>query len=338
METTQFTFEFADEAKRRIKVSFLHGTNAQKAIQQLSEFFAYHLQGGVQNWTIDLSNMPFPTTSAIAFFVSATEQLRKRAGDLKLINASDSARNNFMTFSPLAYLSIDDGQAPAASQPQNRFTELNETGVSTLSVPPPATQKRSESGGSQRALKANLNIVEPEIAKTIPTQTSGRSEAPVANPVQNSTRNNQHPKTESPTEKKFYLRTESEPANLYKICDFVVEHAKRAGMRETHINKARIAVYEACLNVIEHAYHSNPDNWIEVWVEYPDDSFKIIIQDYGLSLTNRQTGEYDVEVAMERRQTGGFGMHIIERSMDKVEYVADPINGNQLTLVKSLKS
>lgn len=338
METTQFTFEFADEAKRRIKVSFQHGVNAQKAIHQLSEFFAYHLQGGVQNWTIDLNNMPFPTTSAIAFFVSATEQLRKRGGDLKLVNASDSARNNFMTFSPLAYLSIDDGQAPPASQRPNRFTELNETGAGKAPIPVPAPEKRSEAA-RQPSLRANLDIVEPEIAKAAPPrQAPVRREVPVANPAQLRTRNNQHTSAGNSTENKYYLRTESEPANLYKICDFVVEHAKRAGMKETHINKARIAVYEACLNVIEHAYHSNPDNWIEVWVEYPDDSFKIIIQDYGLSLTNRKTGEYDVEVAMERRQTGGFGMHIIERSMDKVEYVADPINGNQLTLVKNLKS
>lgn len=137
-------------------------------------------------------------------------------------------------------------------------------------------------------------------------------------------------------EKGYHLRVKSMPSYLYNICDFVTGYAEKAGMHEREIGKTKIAVYEACLNVIEHAYHSNPDNWIDVWVEYDNQKFIIIIQDYGMSFEFKNQKGYDVEAAVEGRQTGGFGLYIIRRSMDEVDYQSDHIHGNRLKMVKYL--
>ena len=137
-------------------------------------------------------------------------------------------------------------------------------------------------------------------------------------------------------EKGYHLRVGNKASYLYNICDFVTGYAEKAGMIERDIGKTKIAVYEACLNVIEHAYHSQPNNWIDVWVDFDKQKFTIIIQDYGLSFEFKKSKRYDVHVAMEERKTGGFGLYIIQRSMDEVDYHADPEHGNQLIMKKYL--
>ena len=144
-------------------------------------------------------------------------------------------------------------------------------------------------------------------------------------------------RAESESEHSYHLRVESIASNLYRLCDFVTGHAHQAGMEEKEIGKIKIAVYEACLNVIEHAYHSNPNHWIDLTVNYTSAQFAIIIQDKGLPFEMPKSKEYDVEEAMQKRRSGGFGLHIIHRATDEVDYKADPINGNRLTMSKKLK-
>lgn len=138
-------------------------------------------------------------------------------------------------------------------------------------------------------------------------------------------------------EKNEHLRVKSSSNNLYTICDFVTNFAEKAGFNSKEIGKIKIAVYEASLNVIEHAYRSNPDNWIDVWVECENQRFKVIIQDNGIGFEGLKTTDYNVVSAMDHRQTGGFGLYIIRRSMDEIDYESDRVNGNRLTLIKYLR-
>lgn len=325
MDTKYFSITFLGQEKDVIQISFLPGISVQKVLPALCSFFSSELTKGISKWIIDFSNMPLPTTTMIAFIISATQQSREKGGDVKIISAKDSARNNLVTFSPLAYLSIEENSTHAL----NDFK---------IEIPP---------GKSDELEKAD--IMEPPVVEGIADIKSKIDQKPASKdtaghivkakkysrpPSKQITPNIQ---TTIDGKKKFYLKTESIASNLYKICDFIVEHSRQAGMEEKQIVKSKIAVYEACLNVIEHAYHSRPDNWIEVWVEYSEEKFQIVIQDHGISFEKSEPGEFDVEAAVEKRQTGGFGLHIIERSMDEVSYEADAVNGNQLKLIKYLK-
>ncbi len=62
----------------------------------------------------------------------------------------------------------------------------------------------------------------------------------------------------------------------------------------------------------------------------------IIIQDWGESFEFDPTRPYDVEQAVKDRRTGGFGLHIIRRSIDEIKYLSDTDEGNRLILVKYL--
>jgi len=108
-------------------------------------------------------------------------------------------------------------------------------------------------------------------------------------------------------------------------------------MDEKDISKTSITVYEACLNIIEHAYHSDPTKDIDVTVWYDDKRFVITLRDWGKSFDFDAMKPYDVHQAVADRRIGGFGRYIIKRSMDEVHYHADPVKGNTLVMTKLLR-
>ncbi len=383
MAKEAFTTEILGPEKEVICVQIHPDADTQDLVPKLEKFFSILLKKGHKKWVFDLRAVPFPSNSMIAFFISATHQARLAGGEVKLIHIQNSASNNFLTFNPLAYMSVEENQTSAlialgVAMPDK---ETDENSIPESPEPPdqassetvePNTKGTSESG-TQSSTKTeqptpekspgkkdippalgDVDIVDPplwdnidedepfvkmssspiitEEEETVPPATpeSVQVQKPASRPTVKSADETFNGKNQ------YHLRAESLASNLYKICDFVVEHAEKAGINEKEVAKIKISVYEAVLNVIEHAYHSKPDNWIDVFVMYDSSMFKIVIQDYGLSFEKAPPKQYDVEAAVERRQTGGFGLHIIRRSMDVVDYVADPVDGNKLTLIKYL--
>lgn len=121
---------------------------------------------------------------------------------------------------------------------------------------------------------------------------------------------------------------------VYKACDFVVAASRRLGFSENEINKIKLAVYEACLNVVEHAYHSDPTKIMRVTVQ--EEAQRLVIQVIdrgdGFEVSN---DNFDVMAAAAARQTGGMGLHIIRRSMDEVTYQRNSHEGNKLIMIKN---
>ena len=335
MGMKNFSFAFLGPEKDVVQISFGENAPTQELTAELAQFFSTELARGRMKWILDFTNMAFPSTMLIAFVISATFRARNLGGDVRIISAKDSTRNNFVTFSPLSYLEFneDAGEAYRELDVKPKTSSTNDSDDLWKRVDiaePPIVESTSKNiPHSSSNIKSQREYTE-DTAELEKAELPIRKEfKPNIRPYKESTSNNRL--------QKHYFKTESIASNLYKICDFIVDHSRAAGMDEKQIIKSKIAVYEACLNVIEHAYHSRPDNWIEVWVEYTDKEFKIIIQDHGLSYEKRKPKEYDVEAAVEKRQTGGFGLHIIERSMDDVTYNADDVHGNQLILTKFLK-
>ncbi|OQX56763.1 hypothetical protein B5M50_06950, partial [candidate division KSB1 bacterium 4484_219] len=81
-------------------------------------------------------------------------------------------------------------------------------------------------------------------------------------------------------------------------------------------------------------YEFNPDNFINVIVKILPEQFVVILMDRGKSFHFEKQRSYDAVQAAEQKRTGGFGLYIIERSMDKVEYESDTKWGNRLTMIK----
>lgn len=297
-----FHADAMDGAAGLVKLQFEKNSNQQAGLQEVIAAFDDFLADGRRNFIFDLQNVPFPSTSFIAFLITATMRARRAHGDVKLVNVADSAKNNLVTFSPLTYLSVEDHETEAQ---------------------PHLVMDTQGNGGAQNKL---VDIADSPAVASLPADPPGQPR-----------QSNIATRMESDCEHSHHLKVESVAANLYRLCDFVAAHAHQAGMEEKEIGKTKIAVYEACLNVIEHAYHSNPNYWIDLWVNYTREQFTIIIQDHGLPFEMPESKPYDVQDAMEKRRTGGFGLHIIRRSMDDIDYKADANIGNRLTMIKKLR-
>lgn len=364
MDGKFFQVETVETPVRCVKIRFeanfavSDDATGEAALLAFEDFVNRHLAKGYVHFNLDLSHLPFPTTRLIALLLALTVRARRRQGDIKLLNVLPSAQKNFSTFNALNFLTVAPvpkkltatAPSPAPKLPRVEtpakvprpllaaaiknempvpppvrasvtdidLTEYMQTlpivssvdTVREISVPeyhPPAVDVESES---------LTEIAEPPLVEAIAQKIAASAE--------------------EDEEKKFELRVESQATNLYRLCDFVTAHAFAAGVNEKDIAKMKIAVYEASLNVIEHAYHSRVNEWIDIHVRYSPAHFMIIIQDYGLGFEMKPPKDYDVQEVIDARRSGGFGLHIIRRAMDSVEYIPDAINGNRLVMVKFL--
>jgi anti-sigma regulatory factor (Ser/Thr protein kinase) len=130
----------------------------------------------------------------------------------------------------------------------------------------------------------------------------------------------------------------SKVENLYKVCDFVTDIAREMGFTQEVIGKIKIAVYEGCLNAIEHAYHSDSFRIVKVVVKRYMKKIVIRVIDQGIGFDVDEKGSFDIVKAANARHTGGMGLHIIKSSMDEIAYERDPGVGNQLIMVKYMEN
>ncbi|MEK7727768.1 MAG: ATP-binding protein [candidate division KSB1 bacterium] len=298
--------ERSEGPPRLLKIRFEKDAPVKELLAQFEAFCETNLREHEANVILDMSTMPYPTNNFIASLIATTFRARRLKGDLVLENLPTSARDNLITFSALNYLGLS----------------VSARGTQALPVyqePAPAAEEDFDA-------TALVEITEHPLLQRLSTELKPES-APKPVP------RGYVPEADMPS---FSTRAESIAAKLYPLCDFVVGHAKQAGMKDKEIGKIRIAVYEACLNVIEHAYHSKPDNWIDLTVQYARNRFLIIIKDNGISSELKPAQDYDVQEAVNARKTGGFGLHIIRRAVDKVEYFPSEVHGNRLVLSKNL--
>ncbi len=302
-----------DDSTVRIPLS--QSDDVSNLISSLMETLEACFKNGQFQFIIDLKNLPYPSASLIAALIEATARARRLNGEVVIVNASRTAKNNLTTFSALSYLTVDGDASSALAKGQ-------------VEAPGAAVEPAAETSEKQEAMKMATKPLLPEA----PLLREDISDPPIVGKFEEAF---DELVVEGDSDAK-QLRVQSLPQNLYRICDFVTAHAQRVGFDSKEIGKTKIAVYEACLNVIEHAYHSNPDNWIDVSVDNDSHKFTIVIQDYGFGFEEFRFKDYDVLSAMDSRKTGGFGLYIIRRSMDEVEYIPDKVKGNRLILTKYL--
>lgn len=126
--------------------------------------------------------------------------------------------------------------------------------------------------------------------------------------------------------------------NLAGIDDFVSEAAKQAGLADRAVYAVKMAVDEACTNIIEHAYGGEGRGQIRLVYHIQGDGLKIVIYDQGEPFAPTHVPELDIEAPLEARQSGGMGIFFIRRLMDQVEFTFGTPEGNRLTLFKRRES
>lgn len=128
----------------------------------------------------------------------------------------------------------------------------------------------------------------------------------------------------------FAARLESTP----RIRRFVEHGCALAGAKDDECFGLKLAVDEACTNIIEHGYGPGAAGEIEVEFEADGDAIRVAITDTGRPFDPAGYPSPDLGAGAER-PIGGLGIHLMRSSVDEVRYRPGPA-GNRLELVKRL--
>ncbi len=328
MSPSKIRVESLDARHKVIRITPMDTFKPQSDLNLLEQIVTNLTRVKNVNLVIDMRHLTFPTSSFIAYLIEITSYLRRQGGNVLLTNLSETARMNFMTFSPLSFLkSIDSGE-----RIEDHIGDHEGNGE----TPSLHEEDRNPAGnGEDTGEKKNEYSVDDLVNLDINDGSSPTKEN--ANPFSFDIDDlvDENPaQIKAPQSERIVVHSRED--QLYKLTDFVEAMAHRAGFDETEISRIKISVYEAAHNIIEHAYEFDPTKHIQMLVKFDSNEFVITFLDRGKGFDYDPNKDYDAIEAAEEKRTGGFGLHIIKRSMDDVKYEANPRWGNRLMLIKKI--
>ena len=129
-------------------------------------------------------------------------------------------------------------------------------------------------------------------------------------------------------------RFSSQTGELKRIRELVREAAATCECSDDEIDCVVLAVNEACMNIIQHAYGHAPDGEIILEVLNNQDELIFRLRDFGAPVDPSTVKSRDLEDI----RPGGLGVHLMSQVMDAVEFRPPPDGpGNLLELRKTIK-
>ncbi len=129
----------------------------------------------------------------------------------------------------------------------------------------------------------------------------------------------------------------TDAAYLELVGQYVAFVAGRMGFDERDLARIRLAVDEACANVIEHSAACAAMASFRVVCEEADGALVVRVQDTGPLFDLSGVREPSLEAPIEKQQVGGLGLYLMRRVMDSVE-LRPCSDGKELVLTKALRT
>ena len=102
---------------------------------------------------------------------------------------------------------------------------------------------------------------------------------------------------------------------------------------EETIEEIKLAVDEACANVIKHAYKGDTSKKIVLKYSVTRDAFTVIIEDSGITACKGMIKGRNLDDV----RPGGLGVHFIKKVFDTFEFDKIKGKGNRLTLIRHMQ-
>ena len=134
--------------------------------------------------------------------------------------------------------------------------------------------------------------------------------------------------------KRFEINVKSELKNLSVIGDYIAETLNRFSSDSMTINQVKLAVDEACTNIMKHAYSGRTGD-ISLILELVNGDLICTIKDKGRHFDPSSIPPPDLSSGLDQRKVGGLGIYLIRELMDEVSYSFNQ-KGNVLTMRKRL--
>jgi len=124
--------------------------------------------------------------------------------------------------------------------------------------------------------------------------------------------------------------------NLPALREFIEQACIHMRMSEEVTFAYKLAVDEACTNIISHGYDGLEPGPIKLVFESDAEKIRLNIFDEGRSFNPDNADEADIESDWEERRIGGLGLFMIKEMVDEIEYTQTDEGSNLLVLTKNL--
>jgi len=135
---------------------------------------------------------------------------------------------------------------------------------------------------------------------------------------------------------RFQITRAAELESLSVFREFISDCCAKFKVPDGTVFDLKLAVDEACTNIIEHGYKGMDPGSIILSFRIESDRILVQITDFGHIFEPAEAPKPDVEAALEDRELGGLGLYLIYQTMDNIDYESSE-EGNTLTFTKFMK-
>ncbi|WP_423789820.1 SpoIIE family protein phosphatase [Leptospira perolatii] len=133
----------------------------------------------------------------------------------------------------------------------------------------------------------------------------------------------------------FYRTFDAHTSQIPIFREFIYDTIKVRNLGESLRDDILLACDEAATNIVMHGYRNtilrNPK--FDCKIRFTDDSITIVLTDSGTGFDRSSVQNPSIEENLTGKRKGGFGVYLIEKLMDSVEYLVEE-DKNILTLRK----
>jgi serine/threonine-protein kinase RsbW len=135
---------------------------------------------------------------------------------------------------------------------------------------------------------------------------------------------------------RYQMTRAAELESLSVFRQFISDCCTSSNVPKEAVFDLKLAVDEACTNIIEHGYKGMDPGSIILSLRVEPDRVLVRITDFGHIFEPADAPKPDVEAALEDRELGGLGLFLIYQTMDNIDYQTSE-DGNTLTFTKFIK-
>jgi anti-sigma regulatory factor (Ser/Thr protein kinase) len=136
---------------------------------------------------------------------------------------------------------------------------------------------------------------------------------------------------------RFQITRAAEFESLKTFRGFIAECCAKYNIPEDVILDLKLAVDEACTNIIEHGYKDMDPGSIILSLRVDPDRILVQVTDFGHVFEPVEAQKPDLQAALNGQESGGFGLYLIYQTMDNIDYQSSE-EGNLLTFTKLLRT
>jgi serine/threonine-protein kinase RsbW len=129
------------------------------------------------------------------------------------------------------------------------------------------------------------------------------------------------------------IKVQSDPKYLSVIRTVTAKMGEVYGLSESATEDIKLAIDEACSNVIRHAYGGDARQSILVRYRMTKKGFEVLIEDNGAKVQPESIEGRNLDDI----RPGGLGVHFIKRAFDIFQFDPRKRKGNRLRLVRLRK-